>query len=190
MKINNCDFVLLLTYVYTLLAILYIGVTFSLRSDSIPTDGSGRVLITDINPDGDNNEDALICRSEREFDTYTSNGGISNWFLHPTELSTDTGDRIVSDLNAPDPRGWHRNRGLDSDHRLVRLRRAYDTAEEGVFTCDITGDINTPRSVGVYYPSEFILILIGSVLIAPLVCPVWEMRSVWVETQFCLTQCL
>ena len=134
---------------------LYIGVTFSLTGyDSIPTDGSGRVLITDINPNGDNNEDALICRSE--IDTFTTNGG-SNWFLHPTEMSTDNGDRIVSNHDTTtDPRGWARNRDLDSGHRLVRLRRASATAEEGVFTCDIPGDNNTPRSVGVYYPSEFI----------------------------------
>ena len=133
------------------------GVTFSLTGyDSIPTDGSGRVLITDINPIGDNNVDALICRSE----TVVSSGG--NWFLHPTEMSTDEGDpnddsddgdRIVD----YDPRGWRRNRGYDSEgYRLVRLRRGSATAEEGsgVFTCHIPGDINTPRSVGVYYPSE------------------------------------
>ena len=70
-------------------------------------------------------------------------------------MSTDDGDRIVSTgRNTPDPRGWYRNRGNDSDHQLVRLRRGFDTAEEGVFTCDIPGDDNTPRSVGVYYPSE------------------------------------
>ena len=34
------------------------GVTFSLKGDSIPTDGSGRVRITDI---GYNDETALIC---------------------------------------------------------------------------------------------------------------------------------
>ena len=132
--------------------------TFSLRGDdSIPTGGSGRVLITDINPNGDNNEDALICRSE--IDGFTTNGG--DWFLHPTEMSTDDDDRINPDNGNPD-RGWLRNRGLDSGHLLVRLRRDSATAEEGVFTCHITGDINTPRSVGVYYPSEFILILIYS----------------------------
>ena len=38
--------------------------TLSLRGDSISTDGSGRIVITDINPDGDNDEDALICQSE------------------------------------------------------------------------------------------------------------------------------
>ena len=124
--------------------------TFSLRGISIPTDGSGRVLITDINPNGDNNEDALICRSE--IDTFDSPFG--NWFLNPTESSTDTGRIVIGKNGEPDPRGWNRSRDLDAGHRLVRLRRASATAEEGVFTCAIRDDINIPRSVGVYYPSE------------------------------------
>ena len=124
--------------------------TFSLRGNSIPTNGNGRVLITDINPTGDNDEDALICRSE--IDTFTSSVGLgTNWYLHPTGMSTDEDDWI-----APlDPRGWNRNRALDSGHRLVRLRRTSATAEEGVFTCTIADDINTPRALGIYYPSEF-----------------------------------
>ena len=50
-------------------------------------------------------------------------------------------------------RGWARNGGDDSGHQLVRLRRVSPTAEEGVFTCDIPGDDNTPRTLGIYYPS-------------------------------------
>ena len=123
--------------------------TFSLRGNSIPTDGSGHVLITDINPNGDNDEDALICSSEIDTFTSTVNTG-GNWYLNPTERSTDDGDRIMND----DPRGWTRNRALDSGHLLVRLRRLSATAEEGVFTCDILGDNNTPRALGIYYPSE------------------------------------
>ena len=134
-----------------------LGVTLSLRGNSIPTDGSGRIVITDVNPNGDNNEDALICLSEVPI----SNGG--DWFLHPTQLTTESSVRIES----PDPQGWHRNRGTvtvigshGSDHRLVRLRRDDSIASggralEGVFTCDIPGDSNTPVSVGIYYPSEF-----------------------------------
>ena len=120
--------------------------TFSLNGNSIPTDGSGRVRITDI---GDSNGNALICRSGKAI---SSSG---NWYLHPTEMSTDGGDRIVSGVNGVPDRGWSRNRATDSEgHRLVRLRRASDTAEEGVFTCHIPGDFGTPVSVGVYYPSE------------------------------------
>ena len=118
---------------------------FSLRGNSIPTDGSGRVNITDI---GVANEDALICRSGKAISS------IGNWYLHPTEMSTDDDDRIVSVYGGPDPRGWRRNRATDSGHRLVRLRRASDTAEEGVFTCHIPGDFGTPVSVGIYYPCE------------------------------------
>ena len=64
---------------------------FSLRGDSIATDGSGRVLITDINPNGDNDEDALICTSE----TNTSDSdGRADWFLNPTQMSINEADRI------------------------------------------------------------------------------------------------
>ena len=124
--------------------------SFSLRGASIPTNGSGRVLITDINPNGDNNEDALICRSE----IVINFGG--NWFLHPTEMSTDDVDRIVNTATSDTAadRGWKRNRDIDSGHRLVRLRRTFDTAEEGVFTCHIPGDNNTPRYLYITYPGE------------------------------------
>ena len=70
-------------------------------------------------------------------------------------------------VQSNDPRGWRRNRGTvtvvvgSGTHRLVRLRRDdsaamgdNDRALEGVFTCDIPGDTNTPVSVGIYYPSE------------------------------------
>ena len=70
---------------------IIIGVTFSLTgNDSIPTDGSGRVLITDIGPnvdDYENNEDALICRSEIPIGI--PDDGVGDWYLHPTEMSTD-----------------------------------------------------------------------------------------------------
>ena len=56
--------------------------------DSIPTDGSGRVLITDINPNGINDEDALICHSEGSIST------VGEWYLHPTEMSTNASDKI------------------------------------------------------------------------------------------------
>ena len=131
--------------------IMLSGVTLSLRNDSISTDGSGHVLITDINPNGDNNEDALICRSERPI----SGQGVGDWYLHPTEMSIDDGHRIVSTggRTVPD-QGWVRNRDDDEGRRLVRLRRSSDTAVEGVFTCNIPGDTNTPGYLSVYYSSE------------------------------------
>ena len=131
------------------------GVTFSLKSksDSIPNNGTGRVLVTDI---GRNDDSALICRSENA----TSEEG--DWFLHPTEMSTDrgdpkndtdNGDRIVSHPHTH--KGWDSIRANGSEgHQLVKLRKRSDNAEEGVFTCNIPGDDNTPRFVVVYYPSE------------------------------------
>ena len=132
----------------------------SLRGSSIPTDGSGRIVITDINPDGENDVDALICLSE------LSLSARGDWFLHPTQqttqLTTDGSIRIASH----DVRGWRRNRDtVIDDRRLVRLRRDDSIASggralEGVFTCDIAGDRNTPVPVGIYYPSECVKLII------------------------------
>ena len=126
--------------------------TLTLRGSSIATDGNARIVITDINPDGDNNVDALLCLSEIPVSV---NG---EWYLHPTQQTTETSDRI----QANDPRGWRRNREIvTGGRRLARLRRDdtaamgnNDRALEGVFTCNIPGDTNTPVSVGIYYPSE------------------------------------
>ena len=133
--------------------------TLSLRGSSIPTDGSGRIVITDINPDGDNDDVALFCQSQLSLST----GG--NWYLHPTQQTTDDSDRIGDSETGDDPRGWIRSRaeittGTSGSHRrLVRLRRDDSVANggralEGVFTCDIPGDSNTTVHVGIYYPSE------------------------------------
>ena len=56
-------------------------------SQPIPIDGSGRVLITAI---GGDNDDALICTSERD-----TSDGQTDWFLHPTLMSTNMDDRIA-----------------------------------------------------------------------------------------------
>ena len=132
--------------------------TLSLRDSSIPNDGSGRIVITDINPDGNNDDVALFCQSQLSLST----GG--NWYLHPTQQTTDDSDRIGDSQTGHDPRGWIRSRatittGITGTRRLVKLRRDDSVARggralEGVFTCDIPGDSNTPVHVGIYYPSE------------------------------------
>ena len=129
------------------------GLTLHLNGyTSIRTDGSGRILITDIGLDDvtttDDDAGALLCQSDVETAL-----GNANWYLHPTQQSTEEGDRIQS----TDDRGWARNRGFATSghHRLVRLKRhSTITAEEGVFTCHVVEASNTPISVGIYYPSE------------------------------------
>ena len=129
------------------------GVTFSLRGVNISNTSDECVLITDINPNGDNNKDALICRSELPVSYTRSRRG--DWYLHPTQMSTDVADRIKNPTDSAPDRGWLRNRVNDSEgHRVLRLKRVSDTAEEGVFTCNIIDDLNNPRYLGIYYPSE------------------------------------
>ena len=90
---SHCDVFCIVMYMSCDIHNLYPGVTFSLRgNDSIPTDGSARVLITDINPNGYNDEDALICRSE--MNGFTTTSTIYNWYLHPTQMSTDKTDKV------------------------------------------------------------------------------------------------
>ena len=140
---------------YTLLLFILIGVILLLRGNSIPTDGSGRIVITDDNL-SHILSNGLICRSEQ---SNIPNSG--DWYLHTTQLTTDGSVRI----EVTDPRGWHRRFGAitfypsQKTHRQLTLRRDGSIASggralEGVFTCHIPGDINTPVSVGIYYPSE------------------------------------
>ena len=113
---------------------------------NIPTDGSGRILISDI---GEGNTDSLICITD---DPRTDT--TSEWYYDPMSPTTDYVARIQSNDVY---RGWLRNRGETSDgFRLVRLRRDVSEANsvEGVFTCDIAVDTGPPISVGIYYASE------------------------------------
>ena len=112
--------------------------------ENIPTDGSGRILISDV---GEGITDSLICVTD---DPGTDPS--SEWYYDPTSPTTDAAVRLQSD----DDRGWLRNRGTTSDgFRLTRLRRDISDPDsvEGVFTCDIAVDNGPPISVGIYYAS-------------------------------------
>ena len=90
---------------------------------------------------------ALSCRSER-------NNSIGNWYLHPTQVSTDDGDRIISDRYG-NTKGWHRERKLSNKENTVRLwRDSSSTVEEGVFTCCFTHNRSMTVFVHIHYPSE------------------------------------
>ena len=120
--------------------------TLSLSGRNISTDGSGRIDINDIPFSGGSS--ALDCQSK-------VTTGSGNWYIHPSEESTEEQDRI----KATSDRGWSSTTATTINNRQrerkVRLRRVTGhTAQEGVFTCYIPGDSDTPISVGIYYPSE------------------------------------
>ena len=108
---------------------------------NIPTDGSGRILITNIGFSNQSDNLALICRT-------TSNPTGGDYYLHPSMQTTDDNYAIQS----TDPRGYRRNRGT----RIVRLRRDSATTNwtEGVATCRFHGVTDPIISVGVYYSSK------------------------------------
>ena len=111
---------------------------------NIPTDGSGRILITDIGFNNQPVDQALICQTD------TPNTIASNYYLHPSMQITSGSDVIQS----TDPRGWRRNR--DPLNGIVRVMRDSTTTSwtEGVFTCVFDGINESPISVRVYYSSE------------------------------------
>ena len=111
---------------------------------NIPTNGNGRILITQIGFSNQTNDQALICG------TNTPNPTGSDYYLHPSVQTTHDNFRIAS----TDPRGYRRNRDLTN--RIVRLTRDSATTSwtEGVFTCRFDGVSDPPISVGVYYSSE------------------------------------
>ena len=114
--------------------------TLSLNGRNISTDGSGRIDVNDIG----HGDGPLICQSS----TATRSG---DWYLHPTELTTEEQDRIKDTSQ-----GWFSTKAIAINNQQVRLRRAVSpSAQEGVFTCHIRGDSDTPISVGIYYPSEY-----------------------------------
>ena len=88
---------------------------------------------------------------------------MSEWYHHPTSLTTDTNNRIQSDDIV---RGWRRNRAIISGHELVRLRRRTEDPDSiaGVFTCNIVADSGPPITVGIYYASESHLCYTGTTL--------------------------
>ena len=114
---------------------MIVGLRLTLKGNAIPTDGSGRIVIADINPTpGESNSDTLTCHYEISEDGY--------WYLWNDKI-----DETYS-------RGWstHTLRSLTTGETQLRLRRVSATAEEGVFTCRIS---DASASVGVFYPSKF-----------------------------------
>ena len=115
----------------------------------ITTDDPININDISIDPSGD----GLLCQSENEI---PGSAGIRRWYINPEMESTAMDDRIVND---GDNRGWVRTTvGLSNDIQQVIMRReAASGSVEGIFTCQLTLDINPIRSIYVLYPSELLL---------------------------------
>ena len=119
-----------------------------LNYSNITTDGSGCILITDI---GGGDTDSLVCQSSEPY--HDAGFYQSEWYRHPTNLTSDYNNRIQSD---DIEQGWQRNRDDIGGHEVIRLKRRTESSDSiaGVFTCDIFADTGPPISVGIYYASE------------------------------------
>ena len=129
----------------------------SLRGKSVPTNGSGRLLITDISLHNgsisSSDEHALICRSSLNI-TRLRYDGVDDWYLDP-EAETTTNIPTGKRIDGRNDRGWTRNRGkVNKADRVVRLKRVSETPVEGKFTCHFLNDINNNKSLLILYPSK------------------------------------
>ena len=140
---------------------LLAGVEFYLRNASIPTGGSGRLLITDIRlrngQSSTSNEDALICRSSRDVEELRDSKMHTDWYLDSEQVETTK--PIVSGRRITESYGWTRNRGTvistsGIHYIVVRLKRKSETVVEGKFTCHIREDNHNNKSLLILYPSE------------------------------------
>ena len=131
--------------------------TTILSGDYIPTNGSGRLLITDISlthgQTQTSDDSALFCHATKDL-TIVRDVHIGDWYLEP-ETTTVIGERI----DGSNDRGWTRDRCTVNvsgiQYRQVRLKRVAETAVEGKFSCHISGDSNNNKYLLILYPSEY-----------------------------------
>ena len=135
------------------------GVKFKVNGGSFFTE-SQNININDVVTTSGTEADGLICRSQMR--TTTATLGNGDWYLHPEDQTTTESDKIQPSGD----RGWRRTRTTTTNFKWVILRRqpAPETALEGRFTCNITGDNNPIRSIYVLYPSEFLILTLHSLL--------------------------
>ena len=131
--------------------------TTILSGDSIPTDGSGRLLITDISltygQTQTSNDSALFCVSSRDLAELNTLISEMDWY-YDSEVK-DYGS--MSTKLPGDVTGWkiHRH-NLNIIYRAIRLKKVARIAVEGRFICSIKNDWNNDKSLLILYPSELI----------------------------------
>ena len=117
----------------------------------IPNDNIFRISVTNFTV-SDSNSNGLECRSE----------------LTEAETSEYTTGYLVADGNSaiqsgidplimhygPTERGWDTKRVVSDNRRFHYLRRRQSSSEEGYYSCNIQGELNSPAGLYILYPSE------------------------------------
>ena len=118
---------------------------------------SGTLNVNDIVDLSEPVENGLICQSQMT--TSEATLGSGDWYHNPEQQSTNTNDGATDEILGVGSRGWQRARRTTSDNNQRAILRRDTRAgvgptQEGVFTCQITEDINPVRSLNILYPSE------------------------------------
>ena len=111
------------------------------KGEVIPSNGSGRILITEI----DENAKLLSCRL-----CMGATAFFYSWFEHSTNQTIEHRFKVPN-TGSTSSGGWSQMKTTDS----LDLYKLRSNAIEGVFTCFLTStsDENTAH-LGIYYPSK------------------------------------
>ena len=118
---------------------------------TIPNDNMARISITDFTV-SDSNSDGLECRSERtaaETLQYTAGYLVADG-TSPIQAGDDP---IILHYGDPE-RGWDTRRDVSDNRRFHYLRRRESSCEEGYYSCNIQGELNSPAGLYILYLSE------------------------------------
>ena len=115
----------------------------------IRNDNMARISVTDFTVSGDF-ENALVCRAEL---TGTSEF-TAGFLVADGDSAIEGGDGPVILHYGPTERGWDTRRGFSGNRRFHYLRRRQSSSEEGYYSCNIQGELNTPRGLYILYLSE------------------------------------
>ena len=124
------------------------GLTFRLNGMDIPNDNIFRISVTNFTVSS-SNSNGLECRAER---TEAQTSEFTNGYLVANGTSPIQAGII---LYYGDPeRGWDTRRVVSGNRRFHYLRRRESSSEEGYYSCNIQGELNSPAGLYILYPSE------------------------------------
>ena len=118
---------------------------------TILNDNISRISVTNFTVSS-NNSNGLECRAER---TEAETSEFTNGFLVADgDSPIDGGDGPVILPYGPTERGWDTRRDVSDNRRFHYLRRRENIPEEGYYSCNIHGELNSPAGLYILYPSE------------------------------------
>ena len=127
------------------------GLTFRLNGMDIPNDNIFRISVTNFTV-SDSNSNGLECRAERT--TAETSEFTAGFLVADGDSPIQSGiDPVILHYGNPE-RGWDTRRVVSDNRRFHYLRRRDNSSQEGYYSCNIQGELNSPTGLYILYPRE------------------------------------